>query len=92
MRPNLNIALGDYQFIAEDMLIYTNYKNKQIKDKIALESNFNKRVFLRSQHRWIIDLSKAIEVFKSDDDYLISIYMAKVDDIENEVSSLVSDD
>ncbi len=89
---SLNIELGDYPFIAKDMLIYIRHKDEQIENHEVLESNFDKQLFDYSRSTWIADLTKSIEIFNSDDEDNIDICMIRVDEIEDEVSSLVIDD
>lgn len=88
---NLNTELGDYQFIAKDMLIYIRHKDKQIENQEVLESNFDKQFFDFSRSTWISDLTKSIEIFNSDDEDNINICMIRVDEIEDEVSDLIID-
>jgi len=88
---NLNIELGDYQFIAKDMLIYIRHKDKQIEEHEVLESNFDKQLFDYSRSRWISDLTKSIKIFNSDDEDRINICMSRVDEIEDEISNLCID-
>jgi len=91
MIPNLNIELGDYQFIAKDMLIYIRHKDKQIENHEVLESNFDKQLFDYSRSRWISDLTKSIKIFNSDNENNIAVCMIRVDEIEDEVSDLIID-
>lgn len=89
---NLNIELEDYQFIAKDMLIYIRHKEKQIENNEELQSNFDKQLFDSSREIWITDLTKSIEIFNSQDEGNINICMFRVDEIENEVSTLCIDE
>lgn len=91
-KQNLNTELSDYQFIAKDMLIYIRHKDKQIENKEELQSNFDKHLFDCSREIWIADLTKSIEIFKSEDEDNINICMFRVDEIENEVSALCIDE
>lgn len=91
MVSNLNIELEDYQFIAKDMLIYIKHKEKQIENNKELQSNFDKQLFDCSREIWIADLTKSIEIFNSEDEDNINICMFRVDEIENEIASLIID-
>lgn len=91
MVSNLNIELEDYQFIAKDMLIYIRHKEKQIQNNEELQSNFDKQLFDSSREIWITDLTKSIEIFNSEDEDDINTCMFRVDEIENEVASLIID-
>jgi len=89
--PNLNTALSEYQFIARDMLTYIRHKDKQIENHEVLESNFDKPLFDFSRSTWISDLTKSIEIFNSDNEDNIDVCMIRVDEIEDEISSLIID-
>jgi|GEM_PF-5031744 len=58
MVPNLNIELEDYQFIANDMLVYVKHKDIEIENNEELQSNFDKQLFDCSREVWLADLTK----------------------------------
>lgn len=91
MIPNLNIELEDYQFIANDMLVYIKHKDIQIENNEELQSNFDKQLFDCSREVWIADLTKSIEIFNSENEDNINTCMFRVDEIESEIASLIID-